>query len=250
MIFYIGLHQPRLAKYFLNAHAFISINVIRNRKSSFTVGKWIMDSGAFTEISKYGSYRHSVEEYADQIHKWHKIGACELAVAQDYMCEPFIIAKTGLSVAKHQELTIERYVKLCTYVDKELIMPVLQGYSIEEYINHLMLYDNLLRPGMRVGVGSVCKRNSAPQQVLEILTAIKSIRPDLLLHGFGLKITAFYYPEIIKHLYSADSMSWSFQARRNGDDANCPLVAKRFYNQVQLILSGGFDNLPAIDIDS
>lgn len=29
-----------------------------------------MDSGAFTEISNHGRYRHSVEEYAAEINRW------------------------------------------------------------------------------------------------------------------------------------------------------------------------------------
>ena len=37
-------------------NAFISVNVIKNRRSSFPVGNWIMDSGAFTTIAKHGLY--------------------------------------------------------------------------------------------------------------------------------------------------------------------------------------------------
>ena len=55
MMFYVGLHQPSDAKHF--DHAFISVNRIRRRKKAIGAGAWIMDSGAFTEISQHGEYR-------------------------------------------------------------------------------------------------------------------------------------------------------------------------------------------------
>lgn len=33
-----------------------------------------MDSGAFTEVSKFGEYRHSVKNYADEAKRWEKKG--------------------------------------------------------------------------------------------------------------------------------------------------------------------------------
>lgn len=55
---YVGLHQPSDAQHF--DAAFVSVNRLRNRKSDFVVGDWIMDSGAFTEIATHGRYRESV----------------------------------------------------------------------------------------------------------------------------------------------------------------------------------------------
>ena len=106
MIFYVGLHHPGDGKRF--DRAFISVNAVRNRKAPVGAAEWIMDSGAFTEISTYGHYRHSVEHYAEVINRWAAADPrLVAAVAQDYMCEPFIVEKTGLSVAEHQRLTIE-----------------------------------------------------------------------------------------------------------------------------------------------
>src|SRR6187399_1551448 len=99
MKFYVGLHQPSDAKHF--DRAFISVNRLRARKKPLGAGAWIMDSGAFTEISRHGRYRHSVAEYAAEIRRWSCDKSLVAAVAQDWMCEPFIVEKTGLSVAEH-----------------------------------------------------------------------------------------------------------------------------------------------------
>ena len=134
MRFYIGLHHPSDAGKF--ERCMVSINAIRNRKSDFPAREWMMDSGAFTEISRHGHYRESVEAYAKQIERWVSVGTLVAAVSQDYMCEPFILEKTGLSVVDHQRLTIERYDALKSLVRKSVyVLPVLQGFWPEEYVD-------------------------------------------------------------------------------------------------------------------
>lgn len=231
MRFFVGLHHPSAAKWF--DCAFISVNVIRNRKSGFVIGDWIMDSGAFSEISTHGYYRHDVKEYASQIRRWSTNGNLLAAVSQDWMCEPHIIRKTGLSVAEHQRLTIERYDALVAENLPVYIMPVLQGYEPHEYVEHLAMYGDRFSRGAWVGVGSICKRNASPISVLRVLEAIKRVRPDLRLHGFGLKKTALAAPMITNLLHTADSMAWSFAARMAGRNANDWREAERFVSDIR-----------------
>lgn len=218
MRFFIGLHQPSDAKHF--DAAFISINRLKSRRSGFDVGDWIIDSGAFSTIFKYGGYPDPPEVYAEQIKRWKDNGNLLAAVTQDYMCEPAMLAKTGLSVLEHQRLTIERYDALQRCATGCYIMPVLQGYEPEEYIAHVRQYGDRLAHGAWVGVGSICKRNNSPCLILAVLVAIKMERPDLRLHGFGLKIIALANGTIRALLETADSMAWSFSARRKGTGAN------------------------------
>ena len=193
-----------------------------------------MDSGAFSEISQHGRYRHEVSEYAAQIVRWSKCGNLLAAVTQDYMCEPFILKKTGLTVREHQSLTIQRYDELLRCETGVYIMPVLQGYDPMDYIRHVRMYGSRLARGQWVGVGSVCKRNASPKKILDVLMAIKLERPDLRLHGFGLKITALRNGLVRALLYSADSMAWSFAARMAGRNANDWREAEHFRKQIAI----------------
>lgn len=229
MRFFTGLHQPSDAKHF--DAAFVSVNRLRGRKGPFLAGDWIMDSGAFTEISTHGHYRHEAAEYAEEIRRWATNGSGRLlaAVAQDWMCEPWIIVKTGLTVERHQQLTIERYDALLVEdTAGTYILPVLQGYAPADYVRHIQMYGHRLTLGAWVGVGSVCKRNGDPQTVAAVLLAIKEARPDLRLHGFGLKTTALAHPLVRTLLQTADSMAWSFHARRQGRNANDWREAERW----------------------
>lgn len=218
MRFFVGLHQPSDAKHFDSS--FVSVGRLRNRKGPFTVTDWIMDSQAFTTIATYGGYPHPVEEYAAQIKRWKTNGNLLAAVSQDYMCEPVMLKKTGLTVADHQRLTIERYNALLRCYTGCYIMPVLQGYDPDEYVSHIQQYGPCLGPGAWVGVGSICKRNSSPCLILDVLIAIKTVRPDLKLHGFGLKTSALAHGTIRALLETADSMAWSFAARKTKTGAN------------------------------
>lgn len=230
MKFFIGLHQPSDAKHF--DAAFISVNRLRNRKGPFAVGDWIMDSGAFSTIATHGGYPHPVEEYAEHVKRWKSNGNLLAAVSQDYMCEPHMLAKTGLTIAEHQRLTIERYDALLRCETGCYIMPVLQGYAPEDYVSHIRQYGSRLAHGAWVGVGSICKRNASPCLILDVLIAIKMERPDLNLHGFGLKTTALAHGTIRALLATADSMAWSFAARRNGTGANDWKNAEKFRKAV------------------
>ncbi len=217
--FFIGLHQVADAQHF--AACCISVNRLRNRQSSVPAAEWMMDSGAFSTIATHGGYPKPPSDYAAQIRRFAYDGRLVAAVAQDYMCEPSMLAKTGLSVAEHQHLTIETYDSLlaedCAGV---YIMPVLQGYEPKDYVQHIVQYGERLKPGAWVGVGSICKRNSNPAAIESVLLAIKQARPDLRLHGFGIKLTALQSGLVRRLLHSADSMAWSFSARMSGRDGN------------------------------
>jgi hypothetical protein len=228
MEFYVGLHQLHDCKHF--ERSFVSVNRLVKRKSNFVVKDWIMDSGAFSQIYNKGEHM-PVKDYANLINRFKECGNLIAAVSQDYMCENFILKKTGMTVKQHQHLTIERYKQLIELTDV-VIMPVLQGYEPHEYVEHIHVYGDLLKENMYVGVGSVCKRNANPLSALGVLKAIKEVRPDLKLHGFGLKITALENKEIYSLLESSDSMAWSFNARYNGGSPNDYAEAQAYEKRI------------------
>jgi hypothetical protein len=234
MIFFTGMHHPHDAARV--PAAFISVNAISRRQSSFPVRRMVLDCAGFVTIKLHGGYPAPVEDYAAQIRKVRAWQGRKLlaAVSQDYMCEPQMLARTGLTIADHQRLTIERYDALmqCDVAGVRII-PVLQGYSPQSYVDHVRAYGARLTHRMWVGVGSVCKRNSDPRAIEAVLSAIRAVRPDLRLHGFGVKITALASQLVRDCLFSADSMAWSFAARMEGRDGNDPTEAVRYAKRVR-----------------
>lgn len=229
--FYVGLHQPSDARHF--DRAFVSVNRMRERRGRLRCPDWILDSGAFSEIAAHGRYRSPPEAYAAEVNRIAAVDAgLAAAVSQDWMCEAEILARTRFSIAKHQRLTIERYDQLLALVRGAYLMPVLQGYSPQSYVDHVFQYGLRLPLGAYVGVGSLCKRNRNDAKIEEVLLAIRRCRPDLRLHGFGLKRSALFSGVVRKCLFSADSMAWSFAARREGRNQNDWREAKEFARRI------------------
>lgn len=231
MQMYIGLHQPSDARHF--ERCCIHIDRLQGRKKPLGCQELLLDSRAFNELRLYGAYRYGPEEYANRVQATMQLCPTIIPVTQDYMCEPFILSKTGLTIDDHQRLTIERYDHIKAALGDVLLLPVLQGYHPSDYVNHIHRYAHRLSYGSWVGVGSVCKRNGNIYAIESVLFAIKEERPDLLLHGFGLKTTALTSSLVRSLLYSADSMAWSYNARRNGRNANSWQEAKTFLGRIE-----------------
>lgn len=231
-LFFIGSSSSMAARIISQDHpaagVMVSVTQLSRRRSDFVVDDWIMDSGAFTEVARHSGYGRPVEWYFQKVLRWAKCGNLLAAVSQDWMCEGFVLKRTGLSIKEHQRLTIERYDALVHLAAGSLsppIMPVLQGYSVSDYLVHVDQYSARLAPGSWVGIGSVCRRNGAPEQVRDILRAVKNKRSDLRLHGFGLKHTSLESPEVRELLYSCTPLSMNRQFVEDFISADAPCFA-------------------------
>src|SRR5690606_9297298 len=99
------------------------------------------------------------------------------------------------------------------------IAPVLQGYTLDEYLRCVDLYDragvDLTREPV-VGLGSVCRRQGTAEAE-RIIATLASM--GLRLHGFGFKLQGLV--RVGRLLASADSMAWSYDARRRPPLPGC-----------------------------
>lgn len=197
---------------------------------------WALDSGGFTELSLYGGWQTTSDQYVSDVLRFEReIGLLEWVAPQDWMCELFMLEKTGGSIEVHQRLTVENFLELRQRLG-ELVIPVLQGWSKESYLWCWEMYEEAnvdLEAEAVVGVGSVCRR----QNMAVAGEIVRSLSP-LNLHGFGVKLTGLEsYGDA---LTSADSMAWSYRARMDHplrgcthkSCANCLRYAMRWRDQV------------------
>jgi hypothetical protein len=124
-------------------------------------------------------------------------------------------------------------------------MPVLQGWEVEDYVDHYFLYRRMLKDvsithpfnhpitldsplmprGQWIGIGSTCKRNKHPEVVSRILDALEEsseskykVHPDgivksMKVHLFGYKTTGLKSDRIKDRIHSADSFAYDFTDR-------------------------------------
>lgn len=236
--FYLGTHQvnwlgdPRFARVPL----FVSHRRLKGMKRlPRAQGPWALDSGGFTELSLHGRWTVTPRAYAAAIRRYRaEIGRLVWAAPQDWMCEDVIIAKTRRTRHEHLLRTVHNLLELRSIALDVRITPVLQGLDESDYLHCWEIYDRAgidLRAEPTVGLGTICRR----QGHLEAEQIVRRLaREGLRLHAFGAKITGLkrYHDA----LTSADSMAWSFNARKNPplpgcthvSCANCPLWALRW----------------------
>ncbi|MET7769603.1 hypothetical protein [Nocardia sp. NPDC005366] len=108
MRFYLGTHQPG----WLTRTAvplFISdVRLSQYRTLPQAQGRWALDSNGFSMLSVHRPWAAgpTPREYVARVRRYAgEVGALDWVAPQDWVCEPFITAKTGLTVYDHQQPT-------------------------------------------------------------------------------------------------------------------------------------------------
>lgn len=219
MRFYLGIHKPNWLRE-VSVPLFVSRRMLSKWKTPpRACGTWALDSGGFSELGDYGEWRTTPEQYLAEVRRWRdEVGNLEWAAIQDWMCEPKMLKMTGLTVAQHQERTIDSYIELKSAIDFRWT-PVLQGWKAEDYWHHWERYEKRgvsLESLPLVGIGSICRRQGTSEAEDIICSLAKA---GLRLHGFGFKQQGLEVCH--KYLASADSMAWSLNARKNPPLPGC-----------------------------
>lgn len=218
MQFWLGVHQPNWLEHAGVPLMVSHVRLAKRRTLPRARGPWVLDSGAFSELAQHGRFTTPPIAYASAVRRYaDEIGNLAWAAPQDWMCEPFMLAKTGLTVAEHQQRTIVSYLELRS--SGLPFIPVLQGWTADDYLRHAVGYGHAgvdLTAEPVVGLGSVCRRQGT-DSIFAIVRALDAC--GIRLHGFGMKTEGLARASF--GLVSADSMAWSYQARRNPGFADC-----------------------------
>lgn len=179
-----------------------------------------IDSGAFTEVSTHGGWTWPAHDFAAFVASVvRELGTVEHAGIQDWMCEPQIVALTGLSVEEHQRRTVASFLELRRLAPAVPWVPTLQGMTAADYLRCAEMYRDVgvdLEQQHLVGLGSVCRRSRTPK-IEAVIGAVKAGLPSRVrLHGYGVKSEGA--TRACWGLAGFDSMAWSSRAR--GLEAN------------------------------
>lgn len=240
MRFFLGTCEPAWLKR-TDVPLFISRRRLARRKSlPRALGPWALDSGGFTEISRYGEWRTCPRQYVAEVDRWRaEVGNLQWAAIQDWMCEPTMLAKTRMTVGQHQQLTVNSWLYLTSIASWLPWIPVLQGWSVGDYVAHVELYHRHTTTRLDrlplVGLGSVCRRQST-EEVVEIARELTGM--GIKLHGFGVKIAGLRNG-LSNLLRSSDSMAWSYRGRRIGGKNHCMEFATQWRDKVLRSIESG-----------
>lgn len=242
--FYLGTHRlPHID--ISEQPLFISHRILKNRKKKpfNPLSTVAIDSGGFSELSLYGEWRTTPNEYIETLNRMESLNLkIDWCASQDWMVEDIMLSKTGKTILEHQELTVRNFIELYDSETGFEFVPTIQGQTLEQYRHHVGMYRERgfdLKRMNRVGVGSVCRRESTR----EIEFIMSNLSNDgLSIHGFGVKSGGM--KRYAQHLKSADSLAWSFGARmrkefckvhrtnpKTKNCANCFYYAQEWYSR-------------------
>lgn len=167
----------------------------------------ILDSGAFGSAFWDGGYTYGFEDYLKIVEKVMP----EFWVTMDYPCEPNIMP----------EMSVRNRIKKTVFNTKELstapfpgLLPVIQGWSVEDYLHCIdqMEKADLIRPVM--GIGSICRRGKQ-EPIVNIVRHISERLPGIKFHAFGVKVNTLNYNngELLNYLDSLDTAAWQFNEK-------------------------------------
>ena len=184
----------------------LSANVVKNHKSTWIINKpWMMDSGV-GGMFKGKAREFGIDRYAEILNLWKP----PIAWSYDYPCEPSVRHKFRYTVKQAQERTTDNTAYLLEKYDR--VNAVVQGWELEEYLEHI---DQIKERGVlteHLGIGSICRRGQ-DKQIASIIRAIRKNVPQWVkLHGFGVK-TSILNTEAKFFFHSADTSAWSIERR-------------------------------------
>lgn len=289
------LWDARYEPLFRGTTFFVSYNRFIDRKGPFEAAlhDHCRDSGGFTHLKQNGCWTIPAEEYIANNRRWDvTLGAARWIAPRDWMCEPWVIfgknqhlkpsdpnyfhgtreargiapgvvedpeRDLDAAVLIHQRYTVEDYLELTRLAPDLPIIPVLQGWTLQQYQRCADMYaaagvDLAAQP--IVGLGSVCRRQ-ATSEIREIVEHFHA--QGLKLHGFGVKTDGL--GAYAGGLESADSMAGSAVARREKiqlfgcsthiNCANCPFWFYRWHQGiVRKHLMPAEIHAPAPDIEA
>jgi hypothetical protein len=231
---YLGISQLAWLRRpdFDGVKVFVSMNSFDKYKTLPDFGDISMgvDSAGFKKLQMLGAWDSDAEQFAGKCLAVKKhFGPRALWFSpQDWMCEPIIInggttkdgvfVGTQLSVEEHQHRTVQNFIELREILG-DMVIPVVQGWTVFDYWRCLQMYRDRgidLTQFERVGVGSVCRRQSTNEAALIMQSIASEIGPRL--HGYGFKKDG--YRLCGTYMVSGDTFAWSFAGRRRPDETH------------------------------
>lgn len=169
---------------------------------------YVIDSGGYSAMDRYGGeFPWTVAEYHGWLQDAYRRDTFEWAAVMDLACEPAF--DDTLSVQERQDRTLENTLRHADLDPEYPVLPVLQGRTIEQWVE---FHDRLADHGIDtsyVGVGTLCRQSSS-SKISEIETALRTRTDVEAMHGFGVKISSFTHGAYFE---TADSQAWSWPTK-------------------------------------
>lgn len=198
----------------------VMLSFATKNNTLWTGPEWNIDSGGYSLLAGEPDLEHDPEEYVDYLAANER--RVDRAALPDYPCEPTLRDERQSTVREHQVLTINDHLDTLDLWESRGLditpMPVVQGWTVEDYVWHADYYMDHGFPLDTVGIGSVCRRGQVAE-VRQIAQRLGQVLPNSTrIHAFGIKEEVLFDNATLAAVDSSDSAAWG-RAKRFGPDA-------------------------------
>jgi len=204
------------SRYYLNVENILlsaGTSYLKNKKwhnwKGLSPERVFIDSGGYSFFRKWGEYPFSLEKYLEFVDIISDLYPLELVAIRDYPCEPDINRQHILTNKERIEKTVSNAVECFQSEGNYPWIPVIQGYTIEEYLYCVDLYKDVGIPLDYIAIGSICSRKGNLHTIRRIIRSIYE-RTKAKIHAFGLSLVYLKDPIIFNLLFSSDSAAWNY----------------------------------------
>ena len=178
-----------------------------------TVEQVFLDSGGYSFFSYYPDYPFTIEEYINLANIIKDQSGITRVVTLDYPCEPDINRSRVSTNEERIQKTVSNAVECIQYDETIPWLPVIQGYTIDEYLYCVDLYKDAGITSDYWAIGSICSRKGFPYKIRRIITTLSEALQSKI-HAFGISLKYLYDPQIFNNIYSSDSAAWVWGATK------------------------------------
>ena len=197
-----------------------STSYLQNKKwhnwQGLTPERVFIDSGGYSFFRKWGDYPFSLEKYFEFIDIITELYPVELVAIRDYPCEPTINRKDISTNKERIQKTVSNAVECIESKEDYPWIPVIQGYTLDEYLYCINLYEEVGISLAYSAIGSICSRKGNIHTIRRIISEIAQ-RTKGKIHAFGLSLVYLQDPIIFNTLYSSDSAAWNYYVSNHNE---------------------------------
>jgi len=174
-----------------------------------------LDSGGFTAARRWGRYPFTPAAYACWARQTARDVPLDFVAVMDYACERDVCRDALATNAARISQTVANAVR-CLEADPALPwLPVVQGYSPDDYLACARDYRERGLPLAYAGLGTVCGRPW--REAAGLLDFLRRALPDTRWHVFGMDLRVLADPGARAVVRSWDSHAWNWPTGARGD---------------------------------
>jgi len=172
----------------------------------------MLDSGGFSFLNRFGDYPFGFDKFVEWIHMIDDVNDCGVGyvATPDYPCEKDITRTCKLKSNRERIIkTVDNAIIIMDEYPDINWMPVLQGFTLDEYKHCLDLYRNRGINPEKFAIGSMCRRKNVRQIENYVRNLIEYGLTEKI-HLFGLLMNGLKSKYLFDTVDSCDSISFSY----------------------------------------